>query len=127
MPENTLERFTYTPPAATSRDDSDIGRALLDWLLHRETALRSVRVVAGPSPTFFTRQGLRPLVTQDDQGNLVVSDEVGAAYGVGATYGEAFAAWTESAREHYLDLRAAEHRLHPRMLRQLEYLRGVFG
>lgn len=69
----------------------------------------------------------RRLTVRLSEGNVIVADPEGAAYGVGPSYAEAMEEWTEAAREHFEDLRQQESRLHPRMRRQLVFLASIFG
>lgn len=66
-------------------------------------------------------------VEVDEDGNVVVSDRLGVAYGIAATGAEAFAMWREVAHETYLELAAEEAALHPRLFEQLLFLRKIFG
>lgn len=64
---------------------------------------------------------------RDDHGDVLAWDVLGAAYGVGTTPAEATTDWEHEAREVYADLAANAARLHPRLTRQLEFLRAYFG
>jgi len=121
-------------------EDDDVIRRLREWLaqsdvkswtvmdLEQEEPLRLViepKPVVSPGPSPLPIDSL--LVERDVNGDVIVGDPSGAAYGLGASLGEAFQQWEESARQHYLDLSEQADALHPRMLRQLQYLRRLFG
>lgn len=86
--------------------------------------------MAGAIPRHFTRSSLPAgsfLVERDDNGDLIVGDPVGAAYGLGASFAEAVQQWEELARQHYEDIRREADSLHPRMTNQLRFLEQFFG
>lgn len=58
---------------------------------------------------------------------VICSDLAGAAYGIGPDIASSFADWLSAAREHYDDLIEHAAALHPRMQRQLNALRQLFG
>jgi hypothetical protein len=80
-----------------------------------------------PTDTQLGLTKVPALLLRRTQAGVIVADPVGAAWGAGASVSEAFAEWQELANEHFGDLRANEARLHPRMRRQLEFLRAVLG
>jgi len=142
MSDAVIHKPFSVRPSPTTRDveDDDVIRRLREWLaqsdvkswtvmdLEQEETLRLViepKPVVSPGPSPLPIDSL--LVERDVNGDVIVGDPSGAAYGLGASLGEAFQQWEESARQHYLDLSEQADALHPRMLRQLQYLRRLFG
>jgi len=118
-------------------DDLDeLGRHLVASV-NKLGAFDQLRIVGGQSavgvfklPRYVPTAETSPysgLVFEVGDGQVIASDPVGVAFGCGASNAEAVAEWEERAREHLADLRENEHRLHPRMAVQLEYLRRLFG
>lgn len=143
MSDAVIHRPFSIHPSPTTRDveDDDVIRQLRAWLARSDfkswtviepepkEPLRLVIepkvAVVSPGPSPLPIDSL--LVERDVNGDVIVGDPSGAAYGLGASLGEAFQQWEESARQHYLDLSEQADALHPRMLRQLQYLRRLFG
>lgn len=136
------EPFSIHPaPTTGDMEDDDEIRRLRAWLAQAdaveswkyiegepEVVLRLViepKTVVSSGPNPLPTDGL--LVEHDVNGDVIVGDPTGAAYGLGASLGEAFQQWEETARQHYQDLSEQADSLHPRMVRQLHYLRRLFG
>lgn len=60
-------------------------------------------------------------------GQIVAADHYGAAWGEGATLGEALEAWRHDARDVYGVLLKHQGRVHRRLEPQLAFLRRFFG
>jgi hypothetical protein len=143
MSESVMsEPFTVAPGHTKNVADEAAltARRFRDWLAHldpekvgswglveeeREVVRLHVEPKALPSARPLPLRSF--VITRSDEGDVIVGDPIGAAYGVGASTGEAFLQWEETARQHYLDLSEQADALHPRMLRQLQYLRRLFG
>lgn len=143
MSDAVMHKPFSVQPAPATRDveDDDEIRRLRAWLARSEPIESWRYVEAEPEvviqlviePKALVSPGPSPLpadsllVERDVNGDVIVGDPTGAAYGLGSTLGEAFQQWEEAARQHYQDLSEQADALHPRMLRQLQYLRRLFG
>jgi hypothetical protein len=67
------------------------------------------------------------LLCSIEDGDTIIADVFGAAYGVATTVEEAFSRWSDAARELRDELMAEEDHLHPRMAETLLFLRRIFG
>ncbi len=142
MSDMTMERFAFPQPGRTTdptNSDVDPGQRpslelewddLNSWEPPAQTQVGGTTLVVhvgapavGSSAEAFQRLTVR----LGEEGTVVVSDPEGGAYGVGQSFGEAMEHWRQAAREHYDELRLHQERLHPRMQRQLAFLRLVFG
>ncbi len=141
MSESVMsEPFTVVPGDTRDVEDEATLRRFRDWLAHLapekvaswrfvEEGRKVVRVHV--EPTKITSGRPLPLrsfaITRAANGDVIIADPIGAAYGIGASPSEALQQWEELARQHYKDLTREADSLHPRMLRQLHYLRRLFG
>lgn len=135
----THRPFSVAPPAATpTMEDDDwqrrlreVSRAWTEEIQTWEASPPEREEVPLFIPKAVASQGPPParglLVERDANGDVIVGDPVGVAYGVGPSVGEAVQQWEELARQHYGELAREPESLHPRMLRQLRYLRRRFG
>ena len=100
MSDTIPQEFVMPRPSRTDElevDDED--RRLRAELVQKDMpAVFHVRATAARRHTTQAFQGLQ---VELDEGSVIVSDPLGAAYGVGASLGEAMAQWEAQAREHY--------------------------
>ena len=135
MSSSVADEFSIPETKQTAQTPSeldDLFRQLIDAFRSRDVPFAgwALRFGAGATDQFAVGVRVPPLrlhLERTEDGGFVASDAFGAAYGSGGTVNEATANWETLAREHYEDLLREEQRLHPRLRRQLAFLRQLFG
>lgn len=125
-----IDRFVVAPQRATSDVESAADRHGLVEALKETPDRWSVDV---PDLDAEGSGWTRPTAVNefeievDEDGTVIVSDRLGATYGMGATARDAYVAWREAAFDLYHELAAEEAALHERLHDQLLFLRKHFG
>jgi hypothetical protein len=135
--------FTFPRPGRTDPNElaEEVAEVLRSFVQKREPILAweqpnnahsgQTRVVvrsSGRPGIGVSAEAHRRLTVRCGAGNsVIVADTDGVAYGEGPTFADAMEQWNDAAQEHYQELRQNEARLHPRMQRQLAFLRLIFG
>jgi hypothetical protein len=125
-----VDKFKLPTAADTAgADGADEKQYISDLIASmKREGVRSFKMPGGAESVAPANRPPYPVeVEVDGDGNVVVSDRWGVAYGVAATGPEAFVMWEEIARETYAELAAEEASLHPRLHEQLLVLRKLFG
>ncbi len=133
----TARTLPYRPRSDQTDTPSDEVTARLPHFLKLRIEFGIERAIIPVLPPFCVYVGhtpdrettnISPLrFGHDETGDVLAWDILGVAYGIGVSQAEAAAAWEADAREAYGDLQEHEPRLHPRLQRQLRFLRTYFG
>lgn len=109
-------------------DESDPGRRrVCEWVRGRSDwyAPEKFFVIPQGDPPVDSANALE--VRTEPDGSVIVSDRFGAAYARAETFQEAFQGWLEEAGETRKALESEEGALHPRLTKQLQFLRVILG